>query len=329
MNAALELVLECSDYKARRILTEMDEHEQNQVTNNVISKLYDSLLNKSYGKFDEITKSKGDITQYEGYNDTIATLDAMEKMITNTKGVNVPNEMKIIRQAIANVIRYKPEFVTSYKLERQMGQLIYVTVVASIIESTTLLLASSIEFVKNPAMGEVIIAKKMSNQGYLPIENLNKFNMSAGNGELIQVLKTVNTTDKDKLVGGIAIPFIAVGAVIATIVLLREMVYHFYNLRQGLSDYLLLQKKFLEYNAYEIDLNKELDAEKKKEIKANQKKVIQEIDKLADVIKIKYKSNEIATISALKKEKEVYSLNSVQKDINRNNMNEVQGLRLL
>jgi hypothetical protein len=329
MNGALELVIEASSYKEKRMLLEMTEYEQTNITTGVVTKLYDSLLNKSYARFDEIEKTKGDIESYIGYQDTVDTLNAIEKLINDTKGVNVPPELQTIRQAINNIIRYKSDFVTSFKLERKLGKLIYTTVVASIIESTTLLLASSIEFVKNPIMGEVIIAKKLSTTGYLPIENLNKFNMSAGNGELSTVMRTVNTTDKDKLLGGIAVPFIAIGATIALIIIMREMVYYFYNMRQNVSDFLQLQKKFLEYNENEINLNKELDAEKKKQIKAKQKVLIQELDKLSDMVKIKYKSTEIATVTALKKEKESYSLNSIQKDINKKNVGELDGIRLL
>lgn len=329
MNAALELVIEASSYKDRQKLLEMTEYEQTNITTNVVTKLYDSLLNKSYARFDEIEKTKGDIESYIGYQDTTDTLSAIEKLITDTKGVNVPPELQTIRQAINNIIRYKPDFVTSFKLERKLGKLIYTTVVASIIESTTLLLASSIEFVKNPTMGEVIIAKKMSHNGYLPIENLNKFNMSAGNGELSMVMKTMNTTDKNKLLGGIAVPFIAIGATIAVVLIIREMIYYFYNMRQNASDFLILQKKYLEYNENEINLNKELDSEKKKQIKAKQKILIQELDRLSDMIKIKYKSTEIATVTALKKEKETYSLNSIQKDINKKNVGELDGIRLL
>lgn len=318
-----------SNFRERQFIREMSEYEKKNMSTNLVSKLYDSLLNKAHAKFDSIDDSKGDITKYIGYKTMMETMDALKKFILSSRGVTLPKEWETIYTAINNIERQKTEFTVSYKLNRQLGKLLYCTMVAAAVESITLLLVSSIEFVKNPTMGQVVIATKMTETGYFPIQKLEEFNMSIGNGEFSKVMKTINTTDKNQIVGeAVMIPFAIVGGIVALVVILRELVFYFYYGRMKLADFLDYQKTFLEYNVSALEADRTLDNSKKGNIIKKQKKIIEKLDKWADKIRVNHKMSAIEAKDALAKEKKEYSLDTLSNDPKTSKI-EFAGLKLL
>ena len=322
LNDPLSIIFEASSYKERQMLMELSDYEKENAGNSAITKLYNSLLNKTLSNYDSIDASKGDISKLEGYNTLNEVIISMKKVIQTSK-VMIPRELEIIEQAIANVERLTKDFTTSYKLEREFGIIAYRHIVADIFAGLSLVLSSTIEFVKNPTMGEVVIVTKMKETGYLPITQLESFNRIVSTGDFYKVMKIVNKSSMVQKEGiavasTIAIPFIAIGAFIAVITLLREIAFFFYYGRMQLSQYLEHQAAFIDYNIIAVEASKEIDPSKKKDILKKQKAASAKLMKLSDKIRVDHKMTAIQVKDQMKKEEESYSFSSIKDDIKTN-----------
>lgn len=319
MNDPLSIILEASSYKERQMLMELSDYEKENAGNSAITKLYNSLLNKSLSKFESIDASKGDITKFEGYKTMNEVIDSMEKVIKTSKAM-LPRELEIVKQSISNVERLTKDFVASYKLEKEFGIIAYRHIVADILAGLSLVLSSTIEFVKNPTMGEVVIVTKMKETGYLPILQLESFNRLVSTGDFYKVMKVINKSnmvqkEEAVLASAIAVPFIIIGSFIAVISLLREIVFYFYFGRMKLSQYLEQQAAFVDYNIIAVEASKEINPAKKKDILKKQKAASDKLMKLSDKIKVDNKMTAVQVKDQMKKEEESYSFSAIKDEI--------------
>lgn len=308
---AIYMVFEGTSVKDRKKVSQMSDFEKAGLLGSSVQQLYDSLLDKSRSKLDEIDTCKGDITKFHGYDNMVACLDSVSDMIKNTRGVNDLKELNIVKQAINNIVRQTEAFTTSYKLERDFGQVIFRMLVAACVESTSIIIASVIEFLKDSQSQTIAIVRNPDTKDYLPIMQLEKFNTTISTGEFTKVMNAVNSTNKEKLVGGVvAIPFVIVGAVVGIVILLRELAFYYYYSRMKVSQFCDHQKDFLEYNIAALESDRTIDAAKKKEIIRKQKDVIKKLEKASDKIKVNHKMTAVQARDQIRKEKETYTLDT-------------------
>lgn len=251
-----------TDDYTRSTLLSIDEADKNTVMDSLASKLYTAIIDKVDDiDFGSIPESKGDITAIENYNEMVECIGVITNILNQYR-----QDLKLVNTitaAIENVKQRKDTFTKAFTLQVNMVELLYNTIVLSIVSSVSLIIATSIEFVKDA--GDQDFSIKFDKVAYvktkdnLLFQNLEKFNRACSSGEMDRSIDHIFTNASKQLLG--VDPLTAVGAIavigiIANIIpITRELVYFFYHSRQNVSDYFDIQADLLQINAQYVKNN--------------------------------------------------------------------------
>ena len=84
-NELIDTLLEnATSFSERSEITSLTEAETYKVSNIMVANLYQSVLDKSYIDFDDIPRSKGDITHYSGYKNMISSISTIKDIATKS-----------------------------------------------------------------------------------------------------------------------------------------------------------------------------------------------------------------------------------------------------
>lgn len=286
MNEGLKVLVEnATTFKERNRIFALTEAEATKVGNDIVNKLYTSMMSKAHVDFDDIPNSKGDITKYSGFKTMMDTLGHIKTMAENS--MTKIRELEIVEKAISNIIAYRDTFTRGFGLRKEYIILQYNTLVLSCVEGISSLIVSYIDFIKRVDKAEFTIINTKQQTGSICIKNLDSFNKSVASGEFTKITNTVLKTDSEGLVGAaIVISAAIIGAVIAAYFGIRELIFYFYYSRMKVSDYLQLQSTFLEMNRNNVESNSAISPSKKKEIIKKQEQLVAKMRKYADKLKV-------------------------------------------
>ena len=141
-------IYDLTDYKTKCTLLFCNEAQKGAVLEHVMANIYRYIKQHiTEIDFGTIPKSKGDITKVENYQSMIDCLDSINELVQTYK--DPTNIVREIYTAIDNVKERERLFAKSFALDVDFPQMTYNITVMSIVSSISLLIASSIEFVKN------------------------------------------------------------------------------------------------------------------------------------------------------------------------------------
>lgn len=293
----------------RRKILSLTETEQNAILTSITSKLYDKIVAKTddidYG---EIPNTKGDITKLSNYNGLIECINIIRDLVITMKQDSTP--IDTLTEAIANITSRKDLFERGFRTDSEVAILMYNNYVLAIVASVSLLISTSIEFIKTPNKETFdFVLDKMAynkNKNYIFFTNLKKFNKACKTGDLDKSINNVIDTRAKheaaaiagigaKVALGVGIAAGTIGLILLIPNLLKEIVFVFYHLRVRASDYFNTQADLLEMNAYRVANNTEMDQEKKNRIVEKQTKKVGALRKIANFFSIKFKKAEVDT----------------------------------
>ena len=242
------------DRETLAALRTINESEQRSISYAVAEKLYDNVAGKAKLAnldFTEITKTKGDITKLDGFdelNETIKILDnAQSKLHLKGKAINV------VATAMNNLMAKRSIFKSAFRTGNSILMDTYKFGAMAVIASTSLITISLTDYFIAPdhsaSVSINIVNKKrlfkqdtreytLLDQSPLII-NLEKFNKMCETNGLEEVEKALAKVKRSNF-GGVEI---AAGTVVAVIVLynlvdiLRELVYYFLSAKASVSEY--------------------------------------------------------------------------------------------
>lgn len=320
------LVENATSFSERKAIFALTESESLKINNEMVSKLFNSALSKSYIDFDDIPNSKGDITRYKGYNSMVSSLELLRNIVENSGGKKIP-EIEIVEKAVSNIVANRDIFEKGFKLNKEFIILQYNTIVAASVAATSILIASYVDYVKTINKVEFKIIDTKHSIGNTCINSLDQFNKSIASGEFSKVTNSVIKTGVTTEAAGagalaaLAVPkpiLIGAGIILGVILLvkvIRHLVFFFYNSKQNLSDYLKLQSTFLEMNKNNLMANGSgLSAEKRNKIMTKQDELIKKLLKYSDKLKVDVKLSEQKADVEIKKENKNWTLDSVKND---------------
>lgn len=284
------LLTNATSLKERKDLITMEASEQEKVDNVMVTKLYQLAINKSNIDFDQIPDSKGDITKFVGYT-TMTECLSVVKELARQQGVKI-KELDITETAINNIVLFKAQFVKGFLIDKDLIIMMYNLLVSACVTSTSVILASYVDFVKSPNVVEFTIQKDPTILSHTAIDSLEKFNESVRSGDFARIMNTVSN-DKENFLGGaeIVIPFMIIGGLLAIVPLLRELTYYFYYSRMKISDSLKYQAELLEINKESVKYSN-LPPSKKKQVLAKQARVAKNFKNMSEKIAIDSASTE-------------------------------------
>ena len=310
-----------TDDLTRNVLLTVNEADQNVVMTNLSQKLYSHIINKVDDiDFGTIPESKGDITKIQNYDQLMDCITVISEVLAR---YNQPTtSIEVVQLAVQNVIDRTDKFVMGYKLNIEMPIVIYNTIVLSIVSSVSYLIASCLEYVKQPEdMGFEISLDKAAttnSANALLFKDLTKFNNTCASGEFDKAMDFMLSAKAKNFTGGIMLGFsasaiaIALAAVLLIIPAIRELVFLFYYTRESISTYFELQANLLTMNAYNVQNNLARDAKERKKIATNQKKIAEAFNKISNKVKVNYK---VAEVKAVKDNTTVEKTKYTQDDI--------------
>lgn len=281
-------------------LVNLDEAERNETLSALTSKLYDNIVDKIDDiDFGTIPLSKGDITKVENYEQMLDCIGVMRSIVEEYK--QSPEPLDIILTAIENVKSRTRLWEKAYALNVELPIVLYNTIVLSIVSGLSIMIGTSIEFIKSPtspdlkaSLDKVAYNKSKDN---LLFENLSKFNNCCARGEIDRVVEHIFNGNTKELTGSTigavgAIAFITLAKNIVP--MLQELVFFAYHAKQSVSDYFAVQADLLQSNANILQY-KDIDPDKCKKIYARQNKIADAFRKISNVFAIKTKRAEAET----------------------------------
>lgn len=286
------LLLEnCSTFNERHEVMALTESQHAKVSNVILSNLYKAIIEKGHVDFESITISRGRISKYDGLENMLGSLQIVDE-VSNTSNVKVP-EVKIIQDAIANLEGCADLFEKGFKFNKEFIIMTYSSLVLACVEGTSGVLSSYMDFMKRPdqIQFKIIDAKNKPHQKLISI--LENFNNSVKSGEFRRTINYVLESEGDNFVGltataAIGKSLVFIGGLAMLIPAIREIIFMFYYSRMRVSEYLEQQAMFVKAHKINVEMNSAIPAKKKQEILKKQDKMINEINKLSDKIKVDY-----------------------------------------
>lgn len=287
------MISESTSYIQNKNFRKLSEEDKIAISNDLVTKMFNDIMQKSSGlDYDIVEKSEGDFTKISG-NDTLNTINLLIQLKSQMKqtDLSIIDELKM---AYDNIVNLKGNFQTGFKLEKDIVKILYVNIATALITSTSFVLASSLDFIKDPYgtydfhFKENLKASRYNTYAY--IDTIKKFNKMVTSGEMAKFFTYALGKDSFHPVpifaGGLAV--IAVVGISSLIIpTIRELVYLFMNKRIKVAEYLRLQKTLLEINAEKISVNKSKSSSVKK-----QTEMAKTFGELADKIDVDFKQTE-------------------------------------
>lgn len=324
-NAICKEHFDLLDRKTLKTIVSINENDQNIVLNDLAEKLYETILDKIDDiDFGSIPNSKGDIEKIENFDKIVDCLDLLTRIITEYKQDITP--IKAVVDCINNLRERKPMFEKAYLVNAELPIVIYNTMALNIVTSTSFLISTCVEYIKdNTTDGYIIVVDKVALKhtiDFLILKNIMKFNTICKNGELDRVLNETLSYKAKKLMGvdvaiGAGSAFAIATIIISIIPILRECIYFFYYSRVKLSDYFTLQADLLELNASSLEYkdiiknNKSLSKSEKEDIIVKQRSIVGPLRKLADFFRVKNKQATNKVNSEISNENKKNKINDI------------------
>lgn len=322
------------DNNTRKTLLSLHEQDdQNMVLSSLSNKLYHHIIEKTaeidYGG---IPLSKGDITKIPHFLDIKECLSTIQLLVVEFKGDTTPVDE--VLKLIENLKSSKDIWEKAYLYKSEIPIILYETMALSIVSSTSLLISTCIEYIKEPTEETFTIV--FDKVGYskskksLLFKNIIKFNKAYSKGEIRKVMEpTVSAITKVKesvdivtevSVTGVIAGIITaglIGALITLIIpLLQELVCFFYCGRQKFSDFFEIQANILAINAESVKLDYTKNKKDREAIYKKQMKYVETFKKISNKLAVTMKTAETNSEKMIKKETIKYKVDDLEKESN-------------
>lgn len=302
------------DTRTRKVLLSMNEAGQNSVLMSLTSKLYDKIVEKcddiDYG---DIPKTKGDITKLPNYESMKETISIMHDILKEYNQDTGPvDELSV---AFSNIEARKDLFERAYRYNSELPIAMYCNITLGIITGISYMIATCIEFIKDPGAESFRIAlDKMAyakTKDHMIYNTLKSFNKTCANKEFDKAMEAVLKASTKNFGGAAIVWGIAIGllgTILVLIPVLRELIFMFYYMRMKVSDFYSIQADLLQMNAYSVEANKSIHPDERKKIVAKQLKYVERFRKISNTFAFEIKKAEVAADKEKKNDDETKML---------------------
>ena len=314
-----------SDRKSIRTLLSLNEADQNQAMVALASKLYEKIVAKVDDiDFGTIPASKGDITKIGNYLEMRDCLNTINEILVHYKQDTVL--LNTVDKAIENIKSSKAIWEKAFAVDCELPITFYNTIVLSIVSAVSLLISSSIDFIKEPGRESFQIS--FDKTGYtktkdkLLFQNLEKFNKSYAKGDIEKLMSSIvkaNSALKEScfndepVTESVTLAAIAGvvggGMLVATLIMvavpiLHELTSALYCAKQNVSEYFEVQAKIVQFNAEQLKYNYTKSESEIKKIYDKQIKIAEFFRKISSAFAVKMSKADSDARKMIEKEKQ-------------------------
>ena len=310
--------MDLQDHDTLNTICSINEADRAAVLTSLTSKLYDNIVDKVDDiDFGSIATSRGDITKIENYERLLDCIELMRSIVEEYNQSTEP--IDVVSDAITNVRNRTRLWTKCYAMNLEMPIILYQSIVMACVSSISLLISTSIEFIKNTddgtytaALDKVAYNKTSVNLLYT---NLKKFNQACKSKQIDDAVEQVIAMNAKQFTGGITTLLGGGAAMIAIISLivpmLRELIFFFYNAKQSVSDFFAVQADLLEVNANNVQYKSEIPDEKKLKIANRQTKIAGKFRGISNAFAIKMKKAQKDADDSITREKKKYKISDI------------------
>lgn len=181
-----------ADKTTRRFIVSLEDAGQEQLLSALSSALYDKIVSKVDDiDFGSIPVSRGDITKVDGFSGTEECLNIIRRLVLEYK--QNPAIVDVVLTTIQNIKDRKGMFIKGFSLNSELPMLIYNMMVLSVERSTSLMIATCIEYVKDPrssapieALNKVAYQRTMDDLLFKQLANFNNMCKSKDLDKLLE-----------------------------------------------------------------------------------------------------------------------------------------------
>ena len=312
------IVMEASSEEDKKYMKSMSKDDINQINGTLLQNLYKSVIDRKNIDFGDIPDSAGDIEKMKYYANTVECLDTLEKLYRQ-HNIEEPT-LVTIRTAISNMKKYRPQFQDGFRRKHDFIMLTYNSLAMSIIDATSFLIASFMDYVVSPNNAYAVGKNANNSRGRVVTSSLEKFNSMSNNNQFGDALEYMLMEQRKNFAGETVVVTGAIIMILLSIVpIIRELIFFYYHSRVRLSDYLNMQADFLEMNKLAVQASEKSPTERKAIIK-KQDDVIKKLRRKADKLQI----NDVDTNDVVKKEQKnedsLWSLGNIEKQLSKNKL---------
>lgn len=306
-----------SFYDVRLIL----EDAESPITKKTIENLYQSVIDKGHIDFDDIPKSKGNISSYSGYKSMMQVLADLNNLAKNDLSYkDIADYVAIVQKAINNILANAHSYEQAFSKKNQVIMMEYNTFVFACVEATTSLLYQFADFMKTPSDHELKVSLKNTKYraDLFYVEQLATFNKVNATGNYKKYLNSVITSGQENFVGSaMAVGTVAVvSAIMLSIVpVTRRLVYAFQDMRNRIADDLQLQAYYLELNKTAVEANQAKTEAQKKKILEKQEKLRLQFLRTAEKLRVKSVHAEQLAKKSIENENKNMTVNGMREQV--------------
>ena len=312
------IVMEASSEEDKKYMKSMSKDDINQINGTLLQNLYKSVIDRKNIDFGDIPDSAGDIEKMKYYANTVECLNTLEELYRQ-HNIEEPT-LVTIRTAISNMKKYRPQFQDGFRRKHDFIMLTYNSLAMSIIDATSFLIASFMDYVVSPNNAYAVGKNANNSRGRVVTSSLEKFNSMSNNNQFGDALEYMLMEQRKNFAGETVVVTGAIIMILLSIVpIIRELIFFYYHSRVRLSDYLNMQADFLEMNKLAVQASEKSPTERKAIIK-KQDDVIKKLRRKADKLQI----NDVDTNDVVKKEQKnedsLWSLGNIEKQLSKNKL---------
>ena len=313
--------MDFTDMDTLNAVCSIHEEDRAALLTSLTSKLYDNIVDKvDKIDFGSIATSKGDITKIENYEKLLECVELMRSIVKEYHQDTAPIDE--VSDAIANVRDRTKLWTKCYAMNLELPIITYQTIVMAIVASISLLITTSIEYIKSSedntfdiALDRVAYNKTKNNLLY---NDLKKFNAACKAGQIDAMIENVISTNSKQFAGTVVDAFAAGTAIILIlkmiVPMLRELVFFFFHAGQSISDYFAVQADLLEVNANNIQYKSNIPDEDKVKIYGRQTSIADRFRKISNTFAVKLNKAEKNAERDVSMEKKKFKIDELQPD---------------
>lgn len=305
------IVMEASSANERAYMRKAGKDEVHQINGALINTLYKETVARNNCDFGEIPSSKGNITKLKIYKPTKECLTVLETLFTEN-GIHEP-KLEVIKTAMRTVENYAAQFELGFRMNQEFVILLYNTTVMAIIDATSMLIATYMDFIIGPDQEKYAPTGRFDKgRGEVSIENLVKFNSLETNGKLRDTLtKSVYGGNGRSNFTGTEVVIVMV-ALMSVVPLCRELIFFYNRYKLKLSDYLDQEVQFLEMHELAVKSSRVKTSAEKREILEKQRKVMTKLRQFRDKLKIQNENAEDSMRKEVKQDNSMFTLSNIE-----------------
>lgn len=181
-----------SDKNTVRMIAEATSNNQTQILTALTSRLYDLIVDKADQiDYSTISKSRGDITKIQNYDQLVECIDLIRKIVIEYKQSTI--SVDVLNDAMANLRNNTSSFKKAFSINAPIPCMMYNNVALALVNSVSFMIATCIEYIKSPETNsfELALDKVAYNQtmNHLLFVSLAEFNAACKSNEFNNVMK--------------------------------------------------------------------------------------------------------------------------------------------